>query len=226
LQKEKEMPFKHLISGYKSFRKNYFGGGRNLFSALIRDGQAPETLVISCSDSRTDPAILTSSSPGDMFVVRNVAAIVPPYKTDSSHHGTSAAIEFAVRTLKVKHIVVMGHSFCGGCQALAEKEVLKGQYEFLSRWMEIGNPALEKVEKELGLAPPDIKRRALEQAVVLVSLENLLTFPWIKSAVDAKAIDLHGWYFDLDNGELLNYNAATKVFEEIKAPQERKKAPG
>jgi carbonic anhydrase len=216
-QKEKEMPFSHLISGYQLFRKNYFGGRKKLFSALVRDGQAPETLVISCSDSRTDPAVLTSSSPGDIFVVRNVAAIVPPYKTDSSHHGTSAAIEFAVRTLKVRHIVVMGHSFCGGCQALAEKEVLRGQYEFLSKWMEIGNPALEKVERELGGAPADVKRRSLEQAVVLVSLGNLLTFPWIKSALDAGTVELHGWYFDLESGELLTHNPASGIFEEIEA---------
>jgi carbonic anhydrase len=209
------MPFKNLISGYKSFHKNYFGGRKKLFKALVRDGQAPETLIISCSDSRTDPAVLTNSSPGDIFVVRNVAAIVPPYKTDSTHHGTSAAIEFAVRTLKVKHIVVMGHSFCGGCRALAEKEVLRGQYEFLSRWMEIGSPALEKVERELGGAPEDVKRRALEQALVLVSLGNLLTFPWIKSAVEAGVVELHGWYFDLETGELLSYRDSAKTFEEI-----------
>ncbi|MCE9507861.1 MAG: carbonic anhydrase [Alphaproteobacteria bacterium] len=210
------MPFKNLISGYRSFHKNYFGGGKKLFRTLVRDGQAPETLIISCSDSRTDPAVLTGSSPGDIFVVRNVAAIVPPYKTDSNHHGTSAAIEFAVRTLKVKHIVVMGHSFCGGCRALAEKEALRGQYEFLSRWMEIGNPALEKVERELAGAPESVKRRALEQALVLVSLGNLLTFPWIKSAIEAQSVELHGWYFDLESGALLTHNPASGIFEEIK----------
>ncbi len=215
------MPFKNLISGYKSFRKNYFGSGRSLFSALVRDGQSPETLIIACSDSRADPAILTSSGPGDMFVVRNVAAIVPPYKTDSSHHGTSAAIEFAVRTLKVKNIVVMGHSCCGGIQALAEKEISREKYEFLPQWMDIGSAALETVEKELAAAPAEVKRRALEQAVALVSLSNLMTFPWIRQAVEAKTLELHAWYFDLKTGALLNYNASTKVFENIKIPRKK-----
>jgi carbonic anhydrase len=220
------MPFKKLISGYKSFRENYFGAGKQLYRDLVRDGQSPETLVIACSDSRADPAILTNSSPGDIFVVRNVAAIVPPYKTDSNHHGTSAAIEFAVRTLKVKHIIVMGHSLCGGIHALQNKEALRGKYEFLQQWIEIGSSALETVEKELGDASADIKRRAVEQAVVLVSLDNLLTFPWIKEAVDAGDIQLHGWYFDLNTGALLDYKHATGAFEEINpAEQVKKKAP-
>jgi carbonic anhydrase len=219
------MPFKKLISGYKSFRKNYVGADRQLYADLVRDGQSPETLVIACSDSRADPAILTKSSPGDIFVVRNVAAIVPPYKTDSNHHGTSAAIEFAVRTLKVRHIVVMGHSLCGGIHALQNREIMRGKYEFLPQWIEIGKPALDNVEKELGDAPADIKSRAVEQAVVLASLDNLLTFPWIKEAVDNKTIQLHGWYFDLSTGALLDYQHATGRFEEVNPESVKKKAP-
>lgn len=219
------MPFKNLISGYRSFRKLYFGGKESLFQALAQDGQAPETLIIACSDSRADPAILTSSAPGEVFVVRNVAAIVPPYKTDSNHHGTSAAIEFAVRTLKVKNIVVMGHSCCGGIQALAEHEITREKYEFLSQWMDIGSSALEKIEKEFMNAPIEDKKRALEQAVVLVSLNNLMTFPWIRQAVEENAVTLHGWYFDLRTGALLNYHPATGLFVNIKTSGTRKKAP-
>ncbi len=215
------MPFKNLIAGYKSFHQRYFSGDGKLYRDLVRDGQSPETLVIACSDSRSDPAILTDSSPGDMFVIRNVAAIVPPYKIDSNHHGTSAAIEFAVRTLKVKHIVVMGHSLCGGVHALAHRDEAGATYEFLQQWIDIGRPALETVERELADAAPEIRRRALEEAVVLVSLNNLLTFPWIKSAVDAGALTLHGWYFDLTTGGMFTYDAKTQRFGKLTRTKER-----
>lgn len=217
------MSFKKILQGYKSFRKNYFRSGDGLYKGLVRDGQAPETLVIACSDSRTDPAIVMNSQPGDLFVVRNVAAIVPPYKSDSAHHGTSAAIEFAVRTLKVKHIVVMGHSLCGGVQALAEHETFDKTYEFLPQWVNIGAAALETVTEKMKDATPEKRRRALEQAVTLVSLENLLTFPWIRSEADAGRIQLHGWHLDITNGSLLRYNAARNAFEDIDGP--RKKQP-
>lgn len=212
------MTFKKLIAGYKSFHKDYFTSSNRLYEELVRDGQKPETLVIACSDSRADPAILTHSGPGEMFVVRNVAAIVPPYQTDSRHHGTSAAIEYAVKSLKVKHIIVMGHSLCGGIAALANKELIRGKYEFISQWIEIGAPALEAVERELVDAPEDTRQRFLEQAVILVSLNNLLSFPWIKAGVEKGELEVHGWYFDLGSGLLYRYNGEALVFEEIASP--------
>jgi carbonic anhydrase len=211
------MPFKKLVEGYKSFHRSYFRSGDDLYKNLVRDGQAPETLVIACSDSRTDPAIVMNSRPGDMFVVRNVAAIVPPYKTDSMHHGTSAAIEFAVRTLKVKHIVVMGHSLCGGIQALESLDSFQTQYEFLPQWVSIGASALEKVATKMKGASKEEKRCALEQGVVLVSLKNLMTFPWIRSEVEAGRTQLHGWYLDISSGRLLRYDPATEKFGELKS---------
>jgi carbonic anhydrase len=219
------MPFRKLVEGYKSFHRNYFKSGNDLYKTLAREGQAPETLVIACSDSRTDPAIVLNSDPGDLFVVRNVAAIVPPYRSDDYHHGTSAAIEFAVRVLKVKHIVVMGHSLCGGVRALAEIDEMRGKYEFLPQWVNIGAPALEAVENELKDAGPQIRRRALEQAVVLVSLQNLMTFPWIREAIEAKAIDLHGWYLDITSGGLMHYDPETGNFADIKTPAAKHVAP-
>jgi len=201
------MPFKNLIAGYKSFLSEH----RSLFKQLAQ-GQAPDTLVISCSDSRTDPALITRSNPGEMFVVRNVAGIVPPYKADTNHHGTSAAIEFAVKTLKVKHIVVMGHSGCGGIQALADRETARQKYEFLAQWVDIGAPALATVEQQMHDAPPALRQRALEQSVILISLENLMTFPWIKQAVDNGEIDMHGWYLDIQASELLAYDRVTQSF--------------
>jgi carbonic anhydrase len=209
------MPFKKLIKGYKSFHRAYFNSGNDLYKNLVSEGQSPETLVIACSDSRTDPANVMNSQPGDLFVVRNVAAIVPPYKTDSMHHGTSAAIEFAVRTLKVKHIVVMGHSFCGGIEALAHIEDFKQNYEFLPQWVGIGAPALETVQLELQDADPAVRRRALEQAVILVSLKNLMSFPWIREGVEQEKIQLHGWYLDISDGKLLSYDPVTEEFCDI-----------
>jgi carbonic anhydrase len=209
------MPFDKLIKGYKAFHSNYFGSGKKLFRNLVRDGQNPDTLLIGCSDSRADPAILTNSEPGDMFVVRNVAALVPPYKTDSMHHGTSAAIEFAVKQIAVKHVVVMGHSMCGGIRALSEHAITRDSFEFLAQWVDIGAPALDHVEKTCGHAAPDDKRRALEQQVVLVSINNLMTFPWVAERVKAGNLQLHGWYFDMAAGELMEYNEKTRAFESL-----------
>lgn len=210
------MPFQKLLEGYKSFREIYSQTDNRLLEELAKRGQAPETLVIACSDSRSDPAIITSSQPGDLFVVRNVAAIVPPYKKDTLlHHGTSAAIEFAVKTLKVKHIIVMGHSGCGGIQALARRDIADDQYEFLGPWVKIGQPALEAVDKELPDATPENRQRVLEQAVTLVSLNNLMTFPWIAEPVRAKTLKLHGWYFDIGQGKLMTYDPEKENFSDL-----------
>ena len=208
------MPFEKLIAGYKSFHKDFFEKDRLLYEELGR-GQSPETLIIACSDSRVDPAMITNSLPGELFVVRNVAAIVPPYKIDDQHHGTSAAIEFAVKSLKVKHIIVLGHSFCGGVHALSEIEKTAENFEFISQWMKIGSPALHAVEAELKNASPGIKQTALEQAVVLVSMNNLMTFPWIAAAVGKGELDIHGWYFQIKTGQLKHYDTATGLFTDI-----------
>lgn len=206
------MPFKRILKGYKSFHKDYFRSGSKLYADLAENGQKPDTLVIACSDSRTDPAIVMNSKPGELFVVRNVAAIVPPYKCDSLHHGTSAAIEFAVRTLKVKHVIVMGHSLCGGIQALDKLEDFRQHYEFLPQWVEVGITAREKVNSTCAHATPEERSAALEQGVVLVSLKNLMTFPWLRDEVEAGRIDLHGLHLDLTNGKLLQYNPSDDKF--------------
>jgi len=211
------MPFRKFVQGYKDFYKNYFQSDSNIYEDLVRRGQSPETLVIACSDSRTDPAIITGSQPGEMFVVRNVAAIVPPYRHDTNHHGTSAAIEFAVKTLKVKHIVILGHSMCGGIQALAHRDTTEQEYEFLAQWMDIATPARDAVEAELGDASEPIKQRALEQAVILVSLNNVMTFPWVAAKVRAGELQIHGWYFDLKSGQIFRYKEKTQSFEKLAA---------
>lgn len=209
------MPFEKLIEGFRSFHKSYFKD-HNSYDALTQNGQNPEALVIACSDSRNDPALLTQSEPGDIFVIRNVAAIVPPYQPDDRHHGTSAAIEFAVRGLKVKNIVVIGHALCGGVKALAERPGSQTEeFEFLRPWIAIGAPALDAVDRLLPEVSEAVRLRALEQAVILTSLNNLMTFPWIREAVDAGEMVLHGWYFDMINGQMLAYDFTSGQFRDM-----------
>ncbi|MBI1275537.1 carbonic anhydrase [bacterium] len=209
------MSFSKLLDGYDRFYESHFGSLSQTYKRLVEEGQQPETLVIACSDSRVDPALLTKADPGDLFVVRNVAAIVPPCEVDDRHHGTSAAIEFAVRTLKVKHIIVLGHALCGGARALADHENTKENYDFLGQWIGIGKSAREAVMEKLADAPEDKQHRALEQTLILTSLDNLMTFPWVSSRVKAGDLKLHGWYFDMNTGRIAEYDHTTSEFNDI-----------
>lgn len=211
-----------FISGFRRFQESYFCEDDRLFSSL-KKGQTPGTLVIACSDSRVDPAILMDCQPGDLFVVRNVANLVPPYEPDAGYHGVSAALEFAVRHLRVEHVIVMGHSQCGGVNALmrgvADPSSTSASSdesgEFIGKWVRIAAPARERVLQELPTSSHDKQCRACEQAAVLVSLENLLTFPWVLERVEAGDLLLHGWYFDLAKGELLHYLPQSSCFEPL-----------
>lgn len=205
-------PIARLIAGFHSFHGSYFEGRSDLYRRLAAQGQQPQVLVVACSDSRVDPALLTHSRPGDLFIVRNVAAIVPPYQADGRHHGTSAAIEFAVRGLKVEHIVVLGHALCGGVRALAEPVQVADRFEFLSDWVTIAAPARAAVARYLAGSPPERSREGLEQATLLVSLRNLLSFPWIEAAMRERRLTIHGWYFDLVGGLLLAHDVACGRF--------------
>jgi carbonic anhydrase len=198
-----------FITGFKQFQRSYFGENQELFDKL-KQRQQPRALIVSCCDSRVDPAILTNSEPGDLFVVRNVANLVPPYEDDVGHHGISAALEFGVCSLGVEHIIVLGHSQCGGIRALMEDSYGSGEGGFISRWMDIAAPAREKVRKELPHKSIELQSRACEQAAILQSLENLLSFPWIAQRVNNRTLSLHGWYFDMSQGELLGYDAASQ----------------
>ncbi len=186
-----------LIAGYRRFRASTWQTERSRFEALSRLGQRPRALIIACSDSRTDPQMVFNARPGELFVVRNVANIVPPYGPDDHPHGVSSAIEFAVRSLKVREIVVLGHAMCGGIQALlngAPREVS----DFVGQWVSIAEPARELALK----APPELQQQVCEHEAVRLSLANLMTFPWIKDAVDAGHITLHGCFFDIRSGVL------------------------
>lgn len=209
--------FQKLVNGFRVFKANYIAGNEShLFERLVKEGQAPETLVIACSDSRNDPAILTNSAPGDLFSVRNVAALVPPCDQDGGAHGTSSAIEYAVSALKVKHIIVMGHALCGGMRALAESDPdLDTKTDFISRWISIAKQARDNVRHAMPDMPIEAQAAALEQAAILVSMQNLLTFPSIQAAVTAGELDIHGWYFDMPNGKLMAYDADTLKFRSV-----------
>jgi len=186
-----------LIAGYRRFRAGTWRNERTRFNELSKFGQKPRALVIGCSDSRTDPQMVFNAVPGELFVVRNVANLVPPYGPDDQPHGSSAAIEFAVRALKIPQIIVMGHAMCGGIQALlngAPEDVS----DFVSQWVRIAEPARLRAMT----APPEQRQDICEHESVRLSLANLMSFPWIATAVGAGTLKLHGCFFDIRSGIL------------------------
>jgi len=196
-----------LIEGFRRFRQRYFMEQPELYDRLVKHGQSPRVLVIACSDSRVDPALITDANPGDMFVVRNVANVVPPFVDDGKTHGTSAAIEFSVKHLQVPHIVVMGHSRCGGIRALMEGRHSAETHGFIDPWMNVMVPARDRVMRTNPDVDLDKQCSLCEREAVGVSLENLVTFPFVKQAVEAGRLKLNGWYFDFDQGELFERQA-------------------
>ena len=193
------MTINRLITGFKSFRESYWEDQPEFYQRLVEDGQKPEVMVIACSDSRVNPSIIAKAKPGELFIVRNVANLVPPYEPDSHYHGTSAAIEFAVRDLKVKHIVVLGHSHCGGIRRLCDGAGDGEGREFIDDWVSIATQAVDKsLEGEA-------RHRQVEREAVRVSLGNLKTFPWVAEQVKAGDLELHGWLFDLEIGDLFGH---------------------
>lgn len=175
-------------------------------------------MVIACSDSRTDPSLIMQCEPGEIFVVRNIANIVPPYEVDAGYHGVSAAIEYAVKALKVRNIIVLGHSSCGGIRALMEnKEEQEHQHEFVNKWLSALHQVRDKVLAHFNTVT-EKSCIACEMAGILHSMENLMTFPWISKQVKAGELDIHGWYFNMESGQLLSYLHQTKSFEPLTSP--------
>jgi carbonic anhydrase len=187
-----------LLEGYRKFRATTWPAESERYRALAVDGQTPETLVVACSDSRVDPQTVFGAGPGELFVVRNVAGLVPPYAVDGHHHGTSAALEFGVRVLKVARIVVLGHAQCGGIQAMVQGAPDEAR-DFVEPWMAIAKPALTALPKSL---EGHERLTRCETEVIRLSLANLLTFPWIKDSVAAGRLDLHGFRFAIRTGVL------------------------
>lgn len=193
---------KKLISGYEKFHQQYFVENPDLYNQLFQ-GQSPKFLIISCCDSRVHPAQIMSTEPGDIFVVRNVANLVPINEDDGKSHGTSAAMEFAIMHLQVRHVIIMGHSQCGGIKALMEGEHGSSDYGFIDPWMRNAAGAREQVLQEHGDKPFDEQCLHCERAAIGVSLQNIMTFPWVKERVEAGNLFVHGWHFDIGSGSLL-----------------------
>lgn len=204
-----------LLAGFRQFRKRYYEEEPELYAQLIARGQKPTALVIACCDARVHPAHVMDTDPGDVFVVRNVANLVPPYVDDGKTHGTSAAIEFAVKHLSVPHIIIMGHSLCGGIQALMEYNRGSAMRVFIDPWMAIMEPARAVVEKNHGAASPEEKCRLCERAAIGISLANLRSFPFVFDAVNRGALQLHGWYFDIENGMLCALDESSGEFRPV-----------
>lgn len=187
--------FKKLIQGYEIFRDKYVHGDVSVMPYLSYYGQQPQVMVVACCDSRVDPALILQCDPGDLFVVRNVANIVPPYELDDSHHGTSAALEFGIGTLQVRHLILLGHSQCGGIQALLDSSA-PSKNDFISNWVSIIKP-------EAGVMhdADDCAKSALKQ-----SYQNCLTFPWIKERIEQQTLLIHLWFFDIKSGQIFTYS--------------------
>ncbi|NLR73669.1 carbonic anhydrase [Leeia aquatica] len=207
-----------FISGFQRFQQQYFDQQPSVYDEL-KQGQHPTTLLIGCCDSRVDPALLLGCDPGDIFTVRNVANLVPPCTHGMSHQGVSSAIQFAVDQLQVSRIIILGHAQCGGIRALVEQRFpTEGETDFIGRWVHIADSARQQVFQLMPDAEPAAQRRACELAAILVSLKNLMTFPWVAQRVNAGSLTLHGWYFDLDSGALLAYSPRADAFLPLVCP--------
>lgn len=207
-----------LRQGIQGFQQRYYAEQPEAMRRLVQHGQSPDTLLISCSDSRVDPALLTDAEPGELFVVRNVANLVPPYAHDGRYNGMGAAIEYAVRDLKVHHIIVLGHAHCGGIKALLNTVAgQKPAREFIADWVSLAEDACchyvsdhsAGIDAAAGGRLKEVSLESLQQYPYLVeraaiqgSLDNLLTYPWLRERVEAGDLSLHGWWFDLESGDL------------------------
>lgn len=193
----------HLLEGIKAFRKEVLKEQQEFYTGLKRQ-QQPHTLFITCSDSRISPNEMTGTRPGELFVIRNVANIVPPYRVTDEYVSTTSAIEYAVKVLKVKHIIICGHSNCGGCAAGLHQTATEEELPHTKKWLELLDEVREKViaiESE-----PLIQEVMMEEANVLAQLEHLRTFPEIIEGEKAGELNLHGWYYDIGTGKVLEYD--------------------
>lgn len=205
-----------FVRGYSRFQQQYFSDQQTLFDDL-RQSQRPTTLLIGCCDSRVDPMLLTGSDPGDLFIIRNIANLVPPCTPDAPP-GVTSGIEFAVCSLEVERIIVLGHARCGGIRALLNPRQLAPETNFVERWMRFAEPVRQSVLRDLSNKTFEEQHKACEMANILHSLDNLLTYPWLKRRAEDGKLMLHGWYFDIDTGALLAYSPRQQEFLPLVCP--------
>jgi carbonic anhydrase len=199
------MPLRKLTTGFLDFQQNTFQPKRAFFQDLAIK-QRPKIMMVACSDSRVDPAILTNAESGELFMVRNVANLVPPCAHDDAAHGTSAALEFAVTSLEVEHIIVCGHSECGGIRALMTADpAIAREHTFIHNWMQIVDEARRRTLVIARQQPLETQLRILEQESIKTSLANLLSFPWIRERIEDGRLRIHGWRFELTEGIMYVY---------------------
>ena len=207
-----------LIDGYTSFMRGRLPVEQNRYRELSETGQNPEVLVIGCCDSRVSPEVIFDARPGELFVIRNVGNLVPPYTPDGAQRAVSAALEFGVQALKVKHIVVLGHAQCGGIRAFAEESAPLSPGDFIGHWMSLIAPAAKMVGPR-GDRPLGAYLTALEQASTVKTLDNLMTFPCVRILVERGKLKLHAAYFGVSTGDLSVYDPASGQFERVAAEE-------
>ena len=205
-----------LIDGYRGFLSGRLKKEQSRYRELAERGQSPEVMVIGCCDSRVSPVVIFDANPGELFVVRNVANLVPPYAPDDTYHGVSAALEFGVQALQVKHVVVLGHARCGGIRAYAEQRDPLSPSDFIGKWMSIIAPAAEVAA---GMADWSDFATRLEHASIVSSLANLMTFPCISILVGRGKLQLHGAYFDVATGRLETRDPDSDRFNTVAAEE-------
>ena len=203
-----------LIDGYGAFVGGRLQSEQHRYRELAEHGQTPEIMVIGCCDSRVSPEVIFDARPGELFVVRNVANLVPPYETDGKYHGVSAALEFGVGVLKVKHIVILGHAHCGGVRAFAEGAEPISPGDFVGRWMSLMAPATAKVGPRESMSQPEYLER-MEKASIVNTLDNLMTFPRLRKLIERGEVMPHGAYFGVAKGELSVLDRATGEFRPV-----------
>lgn len=209
------MPLRRLTQGLLEFQQKTFARRREFFADLEVE-QRPKVMMIACSDSRIDPGIVLKADPGELFMVRNVANLVPPHVADNKHHGTSAALEFGVTALNVEHVIVFGHAGCGGIRALLTRDpTVDDLHHFIHPWLKIADEARRRTLLMARERPLEEQLRLLEQEAIRTSLANLLTFPWIEQRVAEGRLRVHGWLFDLHDGEVRAYVPERNAFERL-----------
>jgi len=202
-----------LIEGFRRFRRDYFEEHRARFERLAERRQHPRYAVVTCCDSRIDTTRIFDAIPGEIFLIRNIANLVPPYRPDERQHSTSAAIEYAVRILKVGQFVVLGHAGCGGIKALLDPP--EESTDFVASWLEIAAPARDRLAAQADSIDPGQRQRTCELEVLKDSLEHALSFPWVAERVEDGSLQVDALYLDLEQGELLLYHRAKDSFDAV-----------
>jgi len=207
-------PIKNLIRGNRLFRKYHYPDFKQELEELVKDGQKPSTLFISCCDSRITPDFMVGSKPGDLFVLRNIGNFVPPFSATGDFHGTASAIEYAVLVLNISNIIVCGHSHCGACQSLYKDIPNNEDFINIRKWLKLGEKA-KKISLEKTYSSKEELYKATEKNSIICQLENLLTYPYIEKRIYEHKIKIHAWYYNLEDGSIEYYDKDMSCFKDI-----------